>query len=955
MLPQHQPEEKKPSRTKKSNDWEPLQQEQRNVRQLTTKPYDQIIGEVLTADRSFFATRENIYVNSDGTQQTRFYSFKVNDLYFLEDRRHFEYLATSMLPIDCGYGLATYDYLKLGPTFCYRGDTKYSVGFNRDVNSSAHVEDMKTDKRKAWLQANCATGSDPIGRATYETDLSVRKQSGFDGYDIFLKAWLEDDSKEIPNGLILDQIDGVITYSGTFKNGNHQIIKVKNQKTNIPAPYPFTIGLLRPKREDILKYASNTGHYCLGRDNRAKPRKTANELEASMRRRWKRTQDAYQKRKPISYETQGRKKRTSASDYGFFMLEHVHLPGVPRYSLKYSEVFLMPKHLDSEGNAGQGKFDTSDLSHLLITEGIVGKSSLGNALWAVTAQYYFLNTYGHYLPIHVYNHQTGHHIRIPEENLKFLYMLWHALPYLSQEQLDTNFFCLLEEDKDKTDKYSALLTTQGIQKACEKVSIQSIQARATKDPACTQLLQTYLSYFPPEEKKPPTIAQQFDTKITTNDFTDIHSYLENLKSHEIKELRQSQKIEELRELALRHKKFSLLALLDKHMGQWGKSYENEKPATKAAKEKQWDDVLKIASYRDLTEDKKIEPSDAKTTNFAELGHALLIAAQESQWDNVVIPLIQKYKINHFVWHQSDYFVIHYAALANRVDVLKLMLENGGNIHSHHNNQNLTPLYFSMTTTGCTDAAIFLLKNGATIPSLEVNTSINTNLRDIHLRLVQTQETDLAQQLLKKFPQIIPQEIKHEAISPITPQGENNIHQDDCVIPQKPVVQIEQQIQAILTSIDEEHGKIHCNSKKLALLTDLKQHANDCVSYLNTSNLEEFNASFSKFEESLEKAKKVSLWHAPKIISLCVMLKGLMLILGGGLLIGLSVGLFAYTGGASSVLAIAGKVMIGAGIPLTMGGAVGYAITDSHPFFRKAHQLHEHLRESSKLKKKTLSG
>ncbi len=132
------------------------------------------------------------------------------------------------------------------------------------------------------------------------------------------------------------------------------------------------------------------------------------------------------------------------------------------YSVKSFEnaIFkdIQPKTLDYlSGNPDTNRFDTSELSHILITEAVLSKASIGNAILAVSMQFNLQVTQNRYLPICVYNHQTGERLNISRQNLEFLYMLWDLRHVLSDEQLNTSFYNMVEDSSEGNNLYHALL------------------------------------------------------------------------------------------------------------------------------------------------------------------------------------------------------------------------------------------------------------------------------------------------------------------------------------------------------------------------------------------------------------------------------------------------------------------------------------------------------------------
>ncbi len=60
---------------------------------------------------------------------------------------------------------------------------------------------------------------------------------------------------------------------------------------------------------------------------------------------------------------------------------------------------------------------------------------------------------------------------------------------------------------------------------------------------------------------------------------------------------------------------------------------------------------------------------------------MFVAAQQNQWD-IVIRLITEFKISDFSWrnNHSNYFALHYAVQANRLDVVQVMFDNGADVN-----------------------------------------------------------------------------------------------------------------------------------------------------------------------------------------------------------------------------------------------------------------------------------
>lgn len=436
---------------------------------------------------------------------------------------------------------------------------------------------------------------------------------------------------------------------------------------------------------------------------------------------------------PSFYKTKSGKVRNNAADYAFY--KHIHsradrsASGYERASLKYNETAIAPNHLLCRSKQRRpykqlindprsGDFNLDDMSHLMITEGVVGKATLGNVIFTVTMQDQFLAKYNHYLPIHIYDHQTGQHRPIPEENLKFLYMLQQLLPVFSQKQLDEDFYYLLKEEGQ--DKFTSLTTPEGILKACHRIlneeNLQSALNKATSFNGSSLQLKLILKHISPQTLS--NCGQSFKLRLQSyvsndNELLELFSSLENtplnklafavtkkniptikliigeISSHDLKAC-SKELASDLRQLAFDNKEFSLMALFDKKIGDYrhlytsnSGRYRTSKPAAYYATQialqtGNWDQVLEIASLRE-----KYNPLKYRTFNeyrhtsgsdFNYLGYALLHAAVQSRWD-IVKELIEQQQMTHYDFHNGGEFTIDLAIKANRLDIVILMDQN----------------------------------------------------------------------------------------------------------------------------------------------------------------------------------------------------------------------------------------------------------------------------------------
>lgn len=799
---------------KQLNNWSELRRQSADIK--TNFSIQTSIPEIIQRNRDFFVKTKSVM---DG--QNWFYSSKMRDLQFLENRKHYKFLATSMLPVNCGYGVATFDTLPSGPILCYNQKTPYIVGFNRDVNSSAHIDKITKGANSPWILNGCTSENEAkegpsVGRRKNAQgqiieDTSNRKT---EGYNLWPIDWLDGRSpKELSKKDALGKIF-LDTYLGYDKKSyiKYSVLNTRGQmvesQTKLLAPIPFNIGYLSPMKEDIIRVATANNHIREGDGNRAKPRLTPIDLYSSMKRRWDRVQASPYK--PISYVTTNLKERCTDTDVRFLRHKHKHFNGeIDRNSLKYSEVFLAPTHLDCMAVPGSQNMDLSNLSHLIITEGVVSKASLGNVMWNVSMQYHLLKKYACYLPIHIYDHQKGLHIPLPEDNLKFLYKIWNILPLLSQEQLDTNFYYLLENHAEPN-KYTSLTTSEGIVRAAHKIlTIDNL--RKAKELNNAANLEFILEYIAPNKLEEltkaerddlqsialktntPKITQLLDNKLNPNkllddavadkDFKKIESLLISLSPEA---LRQYRSLDPLIALFFKEKQYVLVSFLDQKLGQWAKSRLNHKtPAQLAAAEKRWEDVLVIASHRGDTRYK------GEIVNGG-LGDALFSAAEHSQWD-IVNRLIHEYQVTHYSWHYPannsrlpGYFALHFAILAKQVDSIELLLKNNMDVNSRIESC-ITPLHLAMSTPGLENISALLLRNGANYnlkyrgeALLNLDAPVlnyayiepiikhatlpftATQLHQLVIKLVEKKKTPLITILLSRFGNEITQATKDEA-------------------------------------------------------------------------------------------------------------------------------------------------------------------------------------------------
>jgi hypothetical protein len=844
---------------KYQNDWTELRTQVNGIHTTYSTNRSTIISEVLQKNQAFFAVTKNVM---DG--QEWFYSSKMRDIHFLEHRKHFKFLATSMLPVGCGYGLATFDRLQSGPILCYKQNTEYLVGFNRDVNSTAHIDKITNGKKSPWITKKCYSEEDKkegasVGRKRDKNGKIIentddRKSQGF---DLWPMDWLDGRSlksfnpKDLLGKIFLDQYLGAdnkryIQYSVRARDGK----LVEHVKTKLPAPSPFNIGYLSSMKEEIIDVATINGHIQMGDGNRAKPRPTARKLFESMKRRWERLQAS--PNKPITYTTKHGKFRNNAGDVRFARHRHVHFGrDVERNSLKYSEVFLAPKHLDCmSANPGANKYDLSELSHLIITEGVISKASLGNTLWAVSMQYHLLKKHNHYLPIHIYDHQKGLHIALPEKNLQFLYKLWFMLPLLSQEQLDTDFYFLLEQSSE-ANKYSSLTTTDGVERAAQKIltldNLKEAQSQALQSKNINNLefiveyiaADTLHQLNPTEldglrnlltklglnsslqilnKKLNPTI--EMDDAIKAKDFNKIELLINTFSPQLI---RGYKGLDNLISFLFKEKQYTLVSLIDQKLEQWGKSRLNHKtPAQLAGAEKRWAEVLTIASHRGETRFR------GEIVNGG-LGDALFVAAEHSEWQ-VVSTLIKDHRVTHFSWHYpqgklAGYYAIHFAIAQNQIDIVKLLVENQMDVNSHIDN-GVTPLHLAMTTPGHEYIGEYLLRNGADYnlkvqgeslldldkPQLNVThieaiikhatlPLTQTQLDKLFLKLVEQKNTPTLSLLISKYGTKLSEEVKQKA------NQQAKLKQFDTVLAQlwKNSVEVEEKVAPTVADDFEDMG------------------------------------------------------------------------------------------------------------------------------------------------------
>lgn len=639
------------------------------------------------------------------SQENFHYANKCSDLNFLTNRAHFKFIPASMIgkyPI----GIATFQTpdnsitLQRGAIFVLEKETVFLEGYNRDINSHAHVHRVDKGKDSEWFKNNCADSLPPVGRAIYETDLQAVKARGKDAFTPWLPHWpLSPSGFTVPTPENLKgkcllgfykKENGQEYISCTFYDHHGKLLH--NVKTDVLAPpenLRKDIGAFGPIKEDIFKDLVNKGHLVWGQDNRAKPRKTAEELNESNIRRAQRVLEARRLGHPVFYYTKGGKLRNNARDYLFDQYLHDH-NGLRRLSLKYTEVLLETPSL-------------SRIRGLMFTEGVVGKASLGCALWNISMQYHLFKNHNHYLPLYVLDHQKGLPlVAVPPEIVEFLRMLWSIQPLLTEAQCNKNFCNLLKQragmnqyssltdvnDLEKT--FNALFTREDLLRVIGKIKNFTHLANFLKYVSKDQIL-AVIEQLPPElfaqmsekdteqfrailedqykdlkvlavfglklsERRKTTALQTQLAKLDTSSVSELEKLLESLPDQALVLYRN---LNALLSKVYAARQFHLISLIDKLMDRLDHNqctkFTNKTPAQLAAQAGQWDQLIKIASYRMSL----VNSNPGKRVDYLGLGDALLHVAQAKQW-SVFKRLISEFQVHDFTWHfENGYYPLNF--------------------------------------------------------------------------------------------------------------------------------------------------------------------------------------------------------------------------------------------------------------------------------------------------------